>query len=186
MIDSATVKDADALLPLLLSAIGPIAHTLSGTTDDVETWDVLRDFLSSEHNRLSFRNILVERRDGAVAGMLIAYSGDAAEELDRPIRERLESLHGEEAASAVVTECKPGDYYLDSIAVDERFQGQGIAKSLIAAFEERGRSQGYDKLSLIVEPYNEGAYALYRKLGYKDDGLWQVSDGAYKRMIKQL
>jgi hypothetical protein len=27
---------------------------------------------------------------------------------------------------------------------------------------------------------------LYRKLGFVDDGLWSVSDGAYRRMIKKL
>lgn len=186
MMDSAAIHDADELLPLLVSAIGNIAYALSGTTDDAETWDILRGYVTREHNRLSYRHIIVERRDGAVAGMLIAYPGDKADELDVEIRERLLRVHGAAAAAKVVTECKPGDYYLDSIAVDERFRGQGIAKALIAEFEKRGRAEGFRRLSLIVEPYNDGAYALYRKLGFVDDGLWSVSDGAYRRMIKKL
>ncbi|MDQ6420356.1 GNAT family N-acetyltransferase [Paenibacillus sp. LHD-117] len=186
MIDSALKSDADKLMPLLLSAIGSIAHTLSGTSEDSETWDVLLGYIGQERNRISYGNIIVDRRDGGIAGMLICYPGDEAIELDRPIRERLERNYGAEAAGALVPECKPGDFYLDAVAVDERYRGQGIAKALIAAFEERGKAGGFRRLSLIVEQYNEGAYALYRKLGFVDDGLWIVSGGTYIRMIKEL
>ena len=103
--------------------------------------------------------------------MLVCYSADKAIELDQPIRERLERLYGAEAAGALLPECLPGDFYLDSIAVDERYRGRGIAKGLMSAFEERGREEGFLRLSLIVEQYNEGAYALYRCLGFVDDGI---------------
>ncbi|MHA6485400.1 GNAT family N-acetyltransferase [Paenibacillus sp. strain BS8-2] len=186
MMEKAAIHDADELLPLLLSAIGNIAYTLSGSKDEVLTRSVLRAYIAGDNSRLSYRNIIVDRQEGVIAGMLIAYSGDKADELDKEIRERLQRLYGEEAAAAVVTECKDGDYYLDSIAVDERFRGRGIAKSLIAEFERFGRAAGFIRLSLIVEPYNDGAYSLYRKLGFVDDGLWNVSDSAYKRMIKEL
>ncbi|MFD0588561.1 GNAT family N-acetyltransferase [Paenibacillus sp. GCM10027627] len=186
MIEQATPQDVNEVMPLLLSAIGSIAHTLSGSVDDEETWRVLSGYYAEQGNRLSYRNVLVDRREGAIAGMLICYSGDEAEGLDRPIRDRLTALYGEDTANQLVPECKPGDFYLDSVAVDERFQGRGIAKELIAAFESRGRAGGFAKLSLIVEEYNDKARSIYTKLGFEEDGLLQISGGTYTRMVKNL
>lgn len=184
MIDQAKPQDAHAVMPLLLSAIGSIAHSLSGTSDEVETWDVLAGFFTQAHNRISYRNVIVDRREGTIAGMLVCYSGDEAEELDRPIRERLERHCGAEASKAIVPECRPGDFYLDAVAVDERYQGKGIAKELITAFELRGQQMGCARLSLIVEQYNERAHQLYKRLGYREDGELSIAGNLYYRMIR--
>ena len=66
IIDLAAKSDSDELMPLLLSAIGAIAHTLSGTSDDSETWDVLRGYIGQERNRISYRNIIVDRKTAAL------------------------------------------------------------------------------------------------------------------------
>lgn len=186
MIDKAMPQDAEQMMPLMLSAIGSIAYTLSGTTDEAETWRILANAVREEQNRLSYRNIIVDRRDGLISGMLICYAGDEAERLDHPIRTRLEREHGPEAAKALVPECRPGDFYLDTVAVDERYQGQGIAKALIGVFEQRGIEAGCSRLSLIVEQYNDRAYALYKRMGYKEDGVLELSGHSYIRMIKDM
>ncbi|GKU75924.1 GNAT family N-acetyltransferase [Paenibacillus sp. L3-i20] len=185
MIEMAKREDVNEVLPLLLSAIGSIAYTLTGTNEDDETWQVLSDYYLQENNRISYRNIIVDRRDGVIAGMLIAYLGDEAEQLDKPIKDRLKHLYGEASAAKIVKECQEGDYYLDAVAVDERYRGQGIASNLITAFEERGKSLGCKQLSLIVESYNTRAYSLYSRLGYIADGNITVSDGIYSRMVKK-
>ncbi|MBH5317393.1 GNAT family N-acetyltransferase [Paenibacillus sp. GSMTC-2017] len=184
MIEMARKDDVNEVMPLILSAIGDIAYSLSGTNDDDETWQVLSEYYNQEINRISYRNVIVDRRDGQIAGMLISYLGDKAEELDNPIKNRLMQLHGEDAANEVVMECLQGDYYLDSVAVDERFRGQGIASELITAFEQRGRSLGCTQLSLIVEGDNNRAFSLYERLGYKEDGTIMVSGSEYTRMVK--
>ncbi|MCU6711182.1 GNAT family N-acetyltransferase [Paenibacillus sp. J5C_2022] len=184
MIEAAKQQDVNEVLPLILSAIGTIAYTLSGTEDDELTWEVLASDYANEHNRISYRNIIVDRRDGRIAGMLISYRGDDADELDQQFRERLESIYGPGAGGKLTMECQPGDYYLDAVAVDERFRGQGIAKRLIAAFEGLGEQKRCSRLSLIVEPDNTAAYSLYQRSGYKDDGELTVSGSRYIRMIK--
>lgn len=186
IIGEAHPQDAGELLPLLLSAIGSIAYTLSGSRNQEETEAVLLDWMSKENNRLSFSNILVDRRDGCIAGMLICYSGSDAEKLDFPIKKRLEGLYGLQAANELVVECLPGDFYLDTVAVAERYRGQGVAKGLLAAFESRGKTSSCKRLSLIVEPYNEKAASLYRSLGYREDGKLPVSGTLYTVMAKPL
>lgn len=186
MIRQAVQEDVHEVMPLLLAAIGNIAYTLAGTEDDAETKRILAEFYGREGNRISYEHVLVYTRDGHVVGMAISYPGDGAELLDRPFAERIALIHGAAGADPIVVEAKEGEYYLDSIAVDEEYQGQGIAKELFAAFEEKGKDAGYRRMSLIVEPYNEGAYALYKKLNYVEDGIITVSGGQYRRMVKNI
>ncbi len=179
MIDQAKREDAGEVLPLLLSAIGEIAYSLAGTERPDEAADILAEFYAKENNRLSYRHALVFREEGRAVGMLLAYPGDNAAELDRPLAERPGRSGG-----GIVTEARSGDYYLDSLAVRADCQGRGIAKALIGAFERRGAAAGIERLSLIVEQGNDHAQKLYARLGYREDGELDIHGGRYTRMIK--
>ncbi|NIK76264.1 ribosomal protein S18 acetylase RimI-like enzyme [Paenibacillus castaneae] len=186
MIGPAEKEDVQQVLPLLLSAIGSIAYSLAGTDDQEEAEQILADFYTSEDNRISYKHVLVDRREGEIAGMLVSYSGDQAELLDLPFVMRPGRELGTRANEKIAVEALAGEFYLDSLAVDERYQGQGIAKALIAAFEQRGIEAGSSKLSLIVEPNNAGAYALYKKMNYIEEGSIEVSGNRYLRMVKYV
>lgn len=186
MIQFASKQDADEVIPLMEAAIGNIAYTLTGTENADQVYQTLKRFFLEENNRLSYKHILVSREEDKVVGMLLCYAGDDAARLDEPIANHLRSIGAVDHLEALVTEALPGDYYLDSIAVDHTMQGRGIAKELMTAFEQIGYQQQYDRLSLIVEPANERAYALYTKQGYQEDGVMNVSGKSYIRMIKQL
>ncbi|WP_419871888.1 GNAT family N-acetyltransferase [Candidatus Pristimantibacillus sp. PTI5] len=184
MIEPAGKEDVQEVMPLLLAAIGHIAYTLAGTDDSREAVRILSNFYAREDNRISYKHVLVDRREDGIAGMLLSYAGDGAVALDLPFVNREGRRSGARANETIAVEAKEGEYYLDSIAVDERYQGQGIAKALISAFERKGLEQGYKRLSLIVEPDNARAYALYKKLNYIEDGSIQVSGSRYIRMVK--
>ncbi|MGO4345597.1 GNAT family N-acetyltransferase [Paenibacillus sp. MCAF9] len=184
MIEQAVKEDLKEVMPLLLSAIGHIAYTLAGTEDDAEVERILGDFYVREDNRISYKHVLVDRREDGIAGMLISYSGDGAAELDVPFVTRPGRDKGVRADETIAVEAQGGDFYLDSIAVAERYQGQGIAKALISAFEQKGEEAGCSRLSLIVEPENTRAYAIYKKLGFTEDGTILVSGSPYIRMVK--
>jgi RimJ/RimL family protein N-acetyltransferase len=57
------------------------------------------------------------------------------------------------------------------MALLDGFRGQGIGARLVAAGVEWARSAGAHKMSLQVWPHNERAIALYRKMGFVDEGL---------------
>ncbi|TDF96272.1 GNAT family N-acetyltransferase [Paenibacillus piri] len=184
MIQAAAIEDADQVMPLLYAAIGSIAFSLAGTGDEGEALRILNDFYRRPGNRISYTNVLVDKRDGVVAGMLICYPGDEAAALDRPFIERIRREAGR-SGHTLDQETKPGDYYLDSLAVHEAYQGQGIAKSLMRAYEARALDRGYGRLALIVEENNAGAHALYEKMGYSPEETLEVSGHRYRRMVKQ-
>jgi len=182
MIRTARAEDAGQVVPLIHTAIGRIANTLTGTTDDQEALKIVGEFFTQLGNRLSYENTIVYEVDGQVVGFLLAYHGSHSEELDKPFVDRIRSVSGKEVT--FVKEAHDDEYYLDSVAVNDAFQGQGIGKKLMDAFEQQGKERGYYKLALLVEMDNEAAYQLYVKKGYHVDGEITVSGYHFRHMIK--
>jgi RimJ/RimL family protein N-acetyltransferase len=54
--------------------------------------------------------------------------------------------------------------------VAARWRGRGIGTKLMQAALDHARASGMHKLSLGVWPHNEPAIALYRKLGFVEEG----------------
>ncbi len=59
---------------------------------------------------------------------------------------------------------------VQDVEVRADFQRQGVARHLIAAVEAAATEHGADLLRVEVSIANEGAQALYRKLGFTDTG----------------
>lgn len=66
---------------------------------------------------------------------------------------------------------------LTALVVDETTRGQGVARQLIAVFEEWARGEGALKASLTSSDYRQDAHLAYEKLG------WTVTG---KRFAKSL
>jgi ribosomal protein S18 acetylase RimI-like enzyme len=57
------------------------------------------------------------------------------------------------------------------MAVARGWRGRGVGSALLAAAIEWARERGLHKLSLGVFPHNTAAIALYRKVGFVEEGL---------------
>ncbi len=66
-------------------------------------------------------------------------------------------------------ETGPGEFYVDSLAVLPEYRRQGIARKLLLSQLERGRELGLPKATLLVDPDNPNAQALYRQCGFVHD-----------------
>jgi len=60
---------------------------------------------------------------------------------------------------------------VQDVQVRADFQRRGVARHLIAAVEAAAVEHGMNRLRVEVSISNEGAQALYRKLGFADSGL---------------
>lgn len=177
-------EDVDQIVPLLVQAIGEIAYALAGEADHERAMDILREFVAQENNRISYQNITVMEQDGRIAGMLVAYAGDDADRLDQPILDR--PGRDQDEKYALVKETRPGEYYLDTLSVSEDFQGQGIGRALMAAFEQQGRELGHMQAALIVEQGNDRAMQLYERQGYVQDEVILIGGHEYYHMVKSI
>ena len=74
-----------------------------------------------------------------------------------------------------------GTWYLESLHVEEAARGKGVGTALIRAAAALAREAGFERMSICIVRGNDGAGALYRRLGaehlkyFEDDFAGTVS-----------
>ena len=183
MIKNAQKQDAKICIKLLNLAMEDIAYKLSGYDDPVKSDEILEKFFESETNRLSYKNVYVYKRDDVIIAAMCAYFGGDAWLLDREISQHLKAL-GKDAQ--IEKECFDDELYIDSIAVDEKFRGQGLAKELILHSFARAKELGHKKVSLIVDVNKPKVRKFYESLGFKFNTKKIINLHEYDHMIKEI
>ena len=183
MIKNAQKQDAKICIKLLNLAMEDIAYKLSGYDDPVKSDEILEKFFVSETNRLSYKNVYVYKRDDVIIAAMCAYFGGDAWQLDREILQHLKAL-GKDAQ--IEKECFDDEFYIDSIAVDEKFRGQGFAKELILHSFAKAKELGHKKVSLIVDVNKPKVRKFYESLGFKFNTKKIINLHEYDHMIKEI
>ncbi|WP_404407322.1 GNAT family N-acetyltransferase [Jeotgalibacillus malaysiensis] len=60
--------------------------------------------------------------------------------------------------------------YLIGMAVKASARGKGIGRKLLEEIIAHAMTQGYEALSLSVDPFNHAAYKLYKSVGFNKTG----------------
>lgn len=183
MIKNAQKQDAKICIKLLNLAMEDIAYKLSGYDDPAKSDEILEKFFVSETNRLSYKNVYVYKRDDVIIAAMCAYFGGDAWQLDREILQHLKAL-GKDAQ--IEKECFDDEFYIDSIAVDEKFRGQGFAKELILHSFAKAKELGHKKVSLIVDVNKPKVRKFYESLGFKFNTKKIINLHEYDHMIKEI
>ena len=183
MIKNAQKQDARICIKLLNLAMEDIAYKLSGYDDPVKSDEILEKFFKSETNRLSYKNVYVYKRDDVIIAAMCAYFGGDVAKLDREISQHLKAL-GKDAQ--IEKECFDDEFYIDSIAVDEKFRGQGLAKELILHSFIKAKELGHKKVSLIVDVNKPKVRKFYESLGFKFNTKKIINLHEYDHMIKEI
>ena len=183
MIKSAQKQDAKICIKLLNLAMEDIAYKLSGYDDPVKSDEILEKFFESETNRLSYKNVYVYKRDEQIIAAMCAYFGGDAWQLDSEISQHLKALGKD---TQVEKECFDDEFYIDSIAVDEKFRGQGLAKELILHSFAKAKELGHKKVSLIVDVNKPKVRKFYESLGFKFNTKKIINLHEYDHMIKEI
>ncbi|HNB26491.1 MAG TPA: GNAT family N-acetyltransferase [Alphaproteobacteria bacterium] len=124
-------------------------------------WEVGRRRAARDEGAFSHRNAIVIEHDGACAGALIGY--DIAEEPD-PISPEMPAMF---VPLQELANLAPGTWYVNVLAVQPRFRGQGLGTRLLARADEIGRARARRGMSVIVSDSNPGAQRLYERRGYR-------------------
>ena len=183
MIKNAQKQDAKICIKLLNLAMEDIAYKLSGYDDPAKSDEILEKFFKSETNRLSYKNVYVYKRDEQIIAAMCAYFGGDAAQLDSEISQHLKAL-GKDAQ--IEKECFDDEFYIDSIAVDEKFRRQGLAKELIMHSFVKAKELGYKKVSLIVDIKKPKVRKFYESLGFKFNTKKIINLHEYDHMIKEI
>lgn len=123
-------------------------------------------------SQYSFLHTLVALDDNQVIGCCVSYEGGRLRALRQAFIDEALNSFGIDY-SGMNDETQAGELYVDSLAVDARYQGQGIATALLNATCKKAEALGLP-VGLLVDKGNPDAERLYHRLGfhYIDDGEW--------------
>ncbi|EFH82912.1 GNAT family N-acetyltransferase [Ktedonobacter racemifer] len=73
---------------------------------------------------------------------------------------------------------------VENVAVDPRFQGQGLGQVLMAFVEQQGRKEQLDEIRLYTNEVMTENLRFYHKLGFEEDGR-RVEDGYHRVFLRK-
>lgn len=137
--------------------------------------------------RFGYARGLVEEIDGEIAGAVFGYPANKEAIIDLPLQKYLRAQGIEDEVQMFIDpEAFPNEWYLDSIAVDERFRGQGIGSKLLTAVDRLATHEGEKVIGLNVDKANPNAKRLYLRDGFKDVGEIAISGHVYDHMQRKV
>ncbi|ALT00302.1 hypothetical protein AT746_03480 [Lacimicrobium alkaliphilum] len=117
-----------------------------------------------ESGGFSYRNARVATLNNEVVGMILDYP------ISNPTEQDLKELHTlpEVVRPFVELEYQAGEsYYINALAVYAPRRHLGIGKQLLKTAQKIAVQKGCHKLSVEVFSENQGAVALYKKMGFE-------------------
>ncbi|MEK3715314.1 arsinothricin resistance N-acetyltransferase ArsN1 family A [Paenibacillus sp. FSL R7-0333] len=60
-----------------------------------------------------------------------------------------------------------------SVYIDRSFRGQGVGSSLLESLHKVAKENSFYKMVLFTFPFNESGQGLYRKMGYREVGVFE-------------
>ena len=123
---------------------------------------------------LSYERVTFAERDGSIVGMALGYTADQhRRSSDEPLsdaagiaalRMSIVTSLGRRVFRFIET-VPDGDFYLQSVAVDDDQRGSGIGSMLIDHAENTARAHGCERIVLDVAANNQIARRLYEHRG---------------------
>ncbi|WP_252897870.1 GNAT family N-acetyltransferase [Amylolactobacillus amylophilus] len=146
MIRTATEQDFPAIFPILQQIFDEMELKSIAAIDDSAFYHLLEEGWHTPGYRYSLGRTLVSERDGEVAGMITSYRAEDEPLIDAPL-EQYYSEVGLPRETKIFTdrEARPGEWYIDSLAVAPQFQGHGIGGQLLDAMPDLAAQNGYKK-----------------------------------------
>lgn len=164
----ATLNDADFIATYLLLAMEDIVYKFIGAKDESKAKEFLLYFAKKENNQYSFQNCWVAEIGKEVVAAVNLYNGARLNELRTPVIEYIRSKFDRDFE--IEDETGEGEYYIDSLGVNQGYQGKGIGSQVLQFLIEKYVNQQDQTLGLLVDEENSLAKRLYLKLGFESIG----------------
>lgn len=135
---------------------------------------LVSDLVCRADSQYSYLNTLVAlNAQRGVVGVCTAYDGARLHQLRLAFVEGCLARFNRDFGN-MDDETAAGELYVDSLAVDVRYRGKGIAKALLRATIEKAKQLQLPAVGLLVDKGNPKAERLYTSVGfqYVDDNQW--------------
>ncbi len=174
-IREATEKDTEYVAKTVLTALDM----------DTSHLEWVKASCADPKSMYSWNKSLIAEDDGKPIGCIISYSGDDYQQLREYTWSRLWDGVDPATIKNSAIETYPGEYYLDSLAIEPEYRGKGLGKKLMEAAIEHGSELGFDKFALLVALEKPRLKEYYASEGFEEANDVNFFGHKYKRMIKQ-
>lgn len=176
IIQKACKRHANAIARLIMLAMNyDCCRFYAGPEHGLDDFEkMMTRLVEAECSQYSYKNTHVALDDaGYVAGICVTYDGAGLHELRKAFIQAANDCFGRDF-SDIDDETSAGELYVDSIAVDEKYRGQGIAKQLLRAAVDKAAGLGIPAVGLLVDKGNPLAEKLYVQMGFEHvgDAVW--------------
>lgn len=178
---AARKEDAPFIAKTVLAAMG-----LGTMGPDAEEDPALVAICKMEDTLYSYRNSLIAKVEGKNAGCLVAYPGDIYEESRKKTFALIGKIRGKELEAGTEMETFPGEYYLDSVAVEPEFRGYRLAERLMEEGFARAKESGSGRIGLIADNHRDWLRRYYEGMGFRESEHMLFFGEEYVRMYREL
>ncbi|WP_251867440.1 GNAT family N-acetyltransferase [Enterococcus malodoratus] len=187
MIRFAKKEDGAAVAKLILVILKDMELDFLDEFGEEKALEVIAACFEDPTYRFGYARGLVEEIDGEIAGAVFGYPANKEAIIDLPLKNYLQAQGiTEDIQMFIDPEAFPNEWYLDSIAVDEKFRGQGIGSKLLTAVDRLATHEGEKVIGLNVDKVNPNAKRLYLRDGFQDIGEITISGHLYDHMQRAV
>ena len=182
IIREAQPADAPQIAPLMNLIYDEMALT---DLEDVPGPDLLKVITAAYRTRTYLSGAattVVAETAGQVVGVAFGYPGEREDIVDDVMVDLTTQNAAFDGPYEPEPETHPGEWYLDSLAVDPAYQGRGIGRQLLRALPHYARRDQQAVIGLNVDRENPGAFRLYERMGYQVTGPQMIGDHTYDHM----
>jgi ribosomal protein S18 acetylase RimI-like enzyme len=187
---------------LLYATMGSFADAALGMGDHDLCLNALRALFIRPNNRFSLDRAHMIRKDGQVAGLLLAFPGHEIHSRNLYFILQGVKVYGFRDYLRLILnyfqvfaakETENDEFYIAHLAVSPEFRRSGFAKMMLACADQAARDANLKKVSLLVEIGNDAAIELYQQAGFvtthtlETPGLEKkFHSPGYHRMVKTI
>ncbi|MGC6767256.1 GNAT family N-acetyltransferase [Enterococcus sp. LJL128] len=187
MIRFAKKEDGPMIAPLVLVILKDMELDFLKEVPETLLLTILEEAAANPDYRYGYKRGLVYELDNKVVGIAFGYPAEDESVIDEPLRQILIKYGLDMNLQLFIDEeTLPGEWYLDSIAVDEAYRGYGIGSKLLDSLPEMAEKAGKSVIGLSVDKMNPDARRLYERKGFKDVAERMISGHLYDHMQKKI
>ncbi|MGJ8593755.1 MAG: GNAT family N-acetyltransferase [Aquaticitalea sp.] len=164
LIRKAALQDTNAIALLFMMVMDSMVYRFIGEHDVQKGTDFFKRFIAEDDNQYSYKNCYVLLIEDEIVGVINVYDGSKLQELRQPI---LTYIHEHTNPTfSIEDETQPGEYYIDVIAVTNKYQGKGIGSNLLKYVIDKFCLNDKKTIGLLVDKKNPNAKKLYMRMGF--------------------
>ena len=179
----ATSEDAPFIARVVLAGIEMLDLDAALPDNQRDLYDHLVGICRMDATLYSYRNTRIAEVDGCAVGALVAYDGARYAKM----REKTFGLVIQTSGMDLnhnAMETGPGEFYLDSMAILSDYRGVGIGKMLMCDRVDFALSNGFQKVTLLVDKDKPRLQRYYECEGFAFSEEMFVFGAWYNKLVR--